>query len=280
MSHPSQGATRPTLPKLIVSVAPVGHWGRGRNNPISPEEIATETAECAKHGASMVHLHTREEDGVQTARLDVFNETLRLIKKKAGDIVIQGSTGGVSTLSLDERCAALDAPGVEVATLNMGSTNLFGTVYANSPDDVAYWAKKMKARKVKPEHCIFEVGMLAAVDDLVRQKLVRGRPYYNFSLGFPGAMPASRRNLMLLLDSIPADAPWFYVEHDMTDFRPLALAIALGGHVRVGFEDSQHLTPSKLAKRNYELVATTAALARAIGREIATPDDTRRILDL
>lgn len=279
MKHTAK-SQRTSLPKLIISVAPVGHWGRGRNNPISPVEIARETAACAKEGASMVHLHVRDENGDQTARLDVFEETLDLIGKRAGGIIIQGSTGGVSSLTLDERCAALDAAGVEVATLNMGSTNLFGTVYANSPADIEYWAQKMKARKVKPEHCIFEAGMLAAVDELVRHRLVRGRPYYNFSLGFPGAMPASRRNLMLLLDSISPSAPWFYVEHDMTDFRPIALAIALGGHVRVGFEDSQHLDPARLATRNVELVAKTAALACSIGREIATPDEARRILDL
>ena len=118
------------------------------------------------------------------------------------------------------------------------------------------------------------------VESLVERRLIKPPPCYNFSLGFPGAMPATRRNLMLLLDSLRARAPWFYVEHDATDFHPIALAISLGGHVRVGFEDSQHLDVRTIATRNHELVAKTARLAREIGRAVATPTEARRLLGL
>jgi len=113
------------------------------NNPLSPDEIAEDVTNYAKAGAGMVHLHVRDQIGEQTFDLSVFRKTLDRIISKS-DIIIQDSTGGISTLSLEERCVCLDESRVEVASLNMGSVNFGETVYINTLPDIRFWARKMK----------------------------------------------------------------------------------------------------------------------------------------
>src|SRR5512134_2420782 len=129
--------------KVIVAVAPVGRSVELPSlNPLTPEEVANQVTGCAKAGASMVHLHVRDKEGKQTEKLEEFSKTLDLIRQKS-DIVIQGSTGGLSTLTLEERCVSLNDPKVEVASLNMGSVNFGEDVYINRMPDIRYWARRM-----------------------------------------------------------------------------------------------------------------------------------------
>ncbi|MEE1316202.1 MAG: 3-keto-5-aminohexanoate cleavage protein, partial [Prevotella sp.] len=118
--------------KIIVTVAPVCHVGKEIpaecKNPLTPEEITEDVLNCYKAGACQVHLHTRDLKGNPTFELDVFQQTINMIREKT-DMIIQGSTGGLSTLSLEERCVSLNVPEVEVASLNMGSVNFAETVY-------------------------------------------------------------------------------------------------------------------------------------------------------
>ena len=108
--------------KIIVTVAPVCHVGKEIpaecKNPLTPEEIAEDTINCFKAGACEVHLHTRDLKGNPTFELDVFRQTIALIRQET-DMIVQGSTGGLSTLTLAERCVSLDVPEVEVASLLM-----------------------------------------------------------------------------------------------------------------------------------------------------------------
>ena len=114
--------------KIIVAVAPVGaDIAPPSINPMTSAEVAEEVVACHRAGAAMVHLHVRDEAGDPTGDLTAFGRTLDLIRASS-DIVIQGSTGGLSTLSLEERCVALNDPRVEVASLNMGSVNFGETV--------------------------------------------------------------------------------------------------------------------------------------------------------
>ncbi len=265
--------------KLVICVAPVGMWGKGDNNPITPEEIAEETHQSYLKGASMVHLHVRDTQGNQTSELKAFEKTVQLIREKC-DIIIQGSTGGMTALDAEDRCVALNVLGVEMATLNMGSVNFFGGVYINTPEDIVYWAKKMLDKGIKPELCIFEAGMINNVKSLGEKGLLTGTLYYNFSLGFPGALPATLKNLILLVDSIPKESPWLYVEHGIKNFMPIARAIAMGGHIRVGFEDSVWLNNKVKSQSNVELVEKASHIATEMGRDIATVKEARKILGL
>ena len=139
--------------KVLVSVAPVA----ADDKVIIPEKIAEDVYECYKAGAAMVHLHVRDREGNLTPDMTLLEETLRLIRKDS-DIVIEVSTGGVSNLTIQERCAPLYSDLVEACSLNVGSTNLGKNVYSNPVDDVEYCVREILKQKKTPEVETFEIG--------------------------------------------------------------------------------------------------------------------------
>ncbi|HHW12738.1 MAG TPA: 3-keto-5-aminohexanoate cleavage protein [Firmicutes bacterium] len=240
--------------KIIVAVAPVASSPlKETKNPLTPEEVAREVIGCTKAGASLVHLHVRNKAGEQTADLTDFKTTLDLIRKES-DIIIQGSTGGVSNLSLEERSVAVDEPRVESASLNMGSANFDEGVYINTLPDIRYWARKMEKNNVQPELEIFEGGMIHNTMLLAEEGVLKPPFHFSFSLGFRGALPANAYNLHFLSGMIPPGSAWGLVHHGMKDFSMLATAVGMGAtFVRVGFEDSIYYAPGAVARSNVEL---------------------------
>ncbi|MEJ2282297.1 MAG: 3-keto-5-aminohexanoate cleavage protein [Desulfobacterales bacterium] len=267
--------------KIIVAVAPVGREVAPPSiNPLTPEEVAQQVIDCTRAGASLVHLHVRDSRGEQTEDITDFSRTLDLIRESS-DIIIQGSTGGLSTLTLEERCVSVTDPRVEVASLNMGSVNFGEDVYINRVPDIRYWAGRMAENKVVPELEIFEAGMIPEAQMLIDEGTLKPPFYYNFALGFHWAAPADPRSLFYLASLLPAGVPWSVVHDGMQDFALLATAIGLGASmVRVGFEDSVRYAPGKVATTNAELVEKLESLVRRIGYEVATPDEARVILGL
>jgi len=267
--------------KIIVAVAPVGKGALGNvNNPISSRGVAREVIACEQAGASMVHLHVRDEKGEPTGELKTFSKTLDLIRKSS-DILIQGSTGGGASLSLEERCVALNDPRVEVASLNMGSVNFGEGVYINTLPDIRYWSGRMKARGVIPELEVFEAGMISVVEKLLAEGTLTAPLHFNFCLGFQWALPATPASLFFLSSLIPRGAAWGLIQDSMTDLTLLAAAIGMGaGVVRVGFEDSVYYAPGKTAKSNTDLVRRLVALIRQMGLEPATCKEARILLGI
>jgi 3-keto-5-aminohexanoate cleavage enzyme len=267
--------------KIIVAVAPVGkEIDPPSINPLTPAEVAREVTDCARAGASFVHLHVRDNKGNQTEDLTQFSRSLDLIRKSS-DIIIQGSTGGLSELSLEERCVALNDSRVEVASLNMGSVNFSEDVYINRLPDIRYWARRMAETNVIPELEIFEAGMLTAVTQLVAEKVLKPPYAFGFCLGFHWALPANPNSLFFLKSSLPENAPWGVVHEGMQNFSLLAAAIGMGAAaIRVGFEDSVYYAPGKAAVTNVELVEKIVSLIHQIGYEVATPEEARELLGL
>ena len=267
--------------KIIVAVAPVGKDIETPSiNPLTPEDVAREVIDCTHAGASFVHLHVRDDKGNQTEDLTRFSRTLDLIRD-ASDIIIQGSTGGLSELSLEERCVALNDPRVEVASLNMGSVNFSEEVYINRLPDIRYWARRMEETNVIPELEIFEAGMLTAVAKLMEEKVLKPPLAFGFCLGFHWALPADPNSLFFLRSSLTEPASWGVVHDSMQDFSLLATAIGMGAAaIRVGFEDSVYYAPGKAAATNVVLVEKIVSLVHQIGYEVATPSDARELLGL
>ena len=267
--------------KIIVAVAPVGRQVAPPSiNPLTPEEVAKEVIDCTRAGASMVHLHVRDSYGEQTEDITDFAKTLAIIRESS-DIIIQGSTGGLTTLTLEERCISVTDPRVEVASLNMGSVNFGEDVYINRVPDIRYWAGRMAENKVMPELEIFEAGMVAEAQMLIDEGTLTPPFSYNFALGFHWAAPADPRSLFYLSSLLPTGAPWSVIHDGMHDFALLATAIGLGASmVRVGFEDSVLYAPDKIAASNVELVEKMVAFIHDIGCEVGTPNEARKILGL
>jgi len=267
--------------KIIVAVAPVGRsLEPPAKNPLTPEEVAAQVVGCAKAGASMVHLHVRDRKGMQTEKLHEFSKTLDLIREKS-DIMIQGSTGGLTTLTLEERCVSLNDPRVQVASLNMGSVNFGEDVYINRMSDIRYWAKRMEETRVIPELEVFDVGMMPAVRHLVQEGVLKPPCHFNFCLGFHWALPAVPKSLFFMTSFLKENEEWGVIHDGMNDLSLLATAIGMGARaIRVGFEDSVFYAPGKRAITNPELVEKAVSLLQHLGYEPASPREAREMLGI
>jgi 3-keto-5-aminohexanoate cleavage enzyme len=268
--------------KIIVAVAPVAHTAaalpRGTTNPVAPEAVAAETVRCCNEGASIVHLHVRDAEGLQVADTTWFRETLDRICDET-DMIINGSTGGVSDLTVEERCVSLNDPRVRIGSLNMGSVNFGETVYINTEPEIRYWARRMRTRGVMPELEIFNPSMITTALELQEEGVLAEPLHFNFVLGVQGALSADPRNLFYLENLIPAGGEWGLVHAGMSDLSLMAVALGLGARVlRVGFEDGAYLTGMNRALSNADLVGNLVNLIRVAGKEVATPAEARELL--
>ncbi len=267
--------------QLLITVAPCipPYLRQGIPNlDLSPAGIANEVISACSAGANIAHLHVWDERGQPSVELEAFQETVRLIRS-ACDIIIEGSTGGINTLSAAQRSVSLNAD-IELASLNPGSVNYDRGVYINSPEDIRYWAERMRARGIKPDSCIFEAGMVANTLALIEAGLMTPPFLYSLILGQSGAIPATPKNLLYLVEALPAQSQWSVVGHGGNDLWTSAMAISMGGHARAGFEDNPFFHPGQPAVSNAQLIERLVRIAREIGREPAAPADTRALLGL
>ena len=264
------------MDKVVITVAPLAqtYYDEVESFPTA-EHRAREFIECCRAGASVLHLHVIDPRGRPTMDTTHFRRTLQMVRAEC-DIIVQGSTGGVSDLTRDQRSVSVEVPEVEMASLNMGSCNVGELCYVNTPGDVEYWAAKMLRHNVVPELEFFEAGMIGMTNRLLEKGLLKRPLVANLALGFPGAMPATPENVLYMRRQLPEGAVWIMTPHHAPDFALHALTIAAGGNVRVGFEDSMVLAPGKRAKNNVELVKQLQDLILLLGREPATPAETRR----
>ncbi len=268
------------MDKLIVTVAPTGNVPTRKTNPylpVTPEEIAEDLYRCYKAGASVAHIHARDEQGKPSADPDLFQAITELIREKC-DIIIQLSTGARAGKSADERSACI-ALKPEMASLSTGSTNFARSVNYNPPALIKELAGRMENHGVKPEIEVFDLSALEYAIYLVEKKILKGPMHINLVLGVPGSISGSPRNLFFLVESLPAGCTWSVTSIGSSHRQLSALALILGGHVRTGLEDVLELEAGKPAS-NLKLVERIVALARFYGREPATPAEARSILGL
>lgn len=269
------------MQKLIITVAPTGSVPTKDNNPnvpITPDEIAADAARCAEAGASIVHIHAREDDGTNTTRKERFAEIDAAVADRAPRMIRQISTGGRAGAGLDVRLPRLEL-NPEMASLTTGSINFPTSVYENSPQLVDGLAAEMKKRGIKPEMECFDLSMITNAIDLADRGLAERPLHFNLVMGLKGAVAGTARNLVFMADSLPAGSTWCV--SGIARFQlPLAVhALLLGGHVRVGLEDNIWYAKGDPAS-NPRLVERIVRLARELGREVAEPDEARQLLSL
>ena len=269
------------MDKLIITVAPCvppAHFDDISGLQLTPEAIADEVYRAYNAGATLAHLHVLDEQGYPTKNLTAFRHTLELIRERC-DIILEGSTGGVGSLSRAERCVSLGTS-IELASLNPGSVNYDAGVYVNSPDDIDYWVREMHARHIKPDIAIFETGMIANAMRYAEEGLIEQPYLFSFVLGQVGALPATTKNLLHLVESIPPGSIWSVLGHGGYDLWASAMAILMGGHARAGFEDNVFYRPGERAKSNAYLVDRLVRVAKEVGRPIANVVEARSMLAL
>jgi len=270
--------------KVAILVAPVAHEGtplpKETQNPLTPEEVASETLRAAEAGAAIVHHHVRDEGGRLSGDLARYRETLDLVRARS-DIVLNVSTGGLSTLSLDERCVGLDEPRVEMASLNMGSINFGERVYVNTLPDIRYWANRMKETGVVPGLEIFDTAMIDVAEQLAVEGVLERPLHFNICMGFPSTLPSRGARLAATAALLPPNAEWGVAQAEMESLSLMACAFELGARIlRVGFEDGAYLRPGAAARSNGELVEQLVELVHTLGGDVASPAEAREILSL
>ncbi len=268
--------------KLIITAAICGAEVTREQTPyipLTPEEIANETFLSYKAGASIVHLHVRDEAGKPTQDIRIFKKVIDLIRNKCPDLIIQVSTGGAVGMTPEERLQSIYS-GPEMASLDVGTTNFGDDIFVNDMPLIRHFASKMAEINVMPEFECFELGHISNALRVVKEGIIKGHLHFDFVLGVPGSCPADVRNVMRMVDSIPQEATWTVSGIGRHEFEMSMIAIAIGGNVRVGLEDNIYLSKGVLAKSNAELVEKVVRMARELGREIATPTDARKILGI
>lgn len=271
------------MDKLIITAAICGAEVTKEQNPAVPytvEEIVREAKSAVDAGAAIVHLHVREDDGTPTQSKARFKECIDAIIKVCPDVILIPSTGGAVGMTAEERLQPTELfP--EMATLDCGTCNFGDDVFENTMPMMRAFGKRMIENNIKPEYECFEMGHLDTVLNMARKGQVPGEPMqFNFVLGVPGCTPATVQNLCWLVNGIPAGSTWTATGIGRHAFTLAGAAIAMGGNVRVGFEDNLYLERGILAKSNGELVAKVVRMAKEMGRGIATSAEAREILGL
>ena len=271
------------MEKLIITAAICGAEVTKEQNPAVPytvEEIVREAKSAYDAGAAIVHLHVREDDGTPTQSRERFRVCIDAIRQAIPDVILIPSTGGAVGMSAEERLQPTELM-PEMATLDCGTCNFGDEIFDNTMPMMRAFGKRMLENHIKPEYECFEMGHLETALAMAKKGKVPGHPMqFNFVLGVPGCTPATVGNLNWLVSRLPEGSTWTATGIGRHAFTLAAAAIVMGGNVRVGFEDNLNLSRGVLAKSNGELVAKVVRISRELGREIASPDEARRILSL
>ncbi len=280
------------MTKMIVTAAVTGGEPVSREMtpyvPCSPEEIVEETVRCWEAGASIVHLHAKEP-GTGKPAADPNPLLKRYIEmiRDGCDIIINVTTGGgrrATAEKLDEMIRERCWLGQEMSSMNMGSINSWvrphrGT-FMNQVPTIERWADYMNEAGVKPELEIYDTGMINTAKMLTERGVFDEPLHIQFvMIGSTGISPTPRA-LLYCLDEKPESWTWSVCALGRHELPMGAVAMTLGGHVRVGFEDNIYIRRGELAKSNAELVERIVTIAEALNIEVATPDEARSILGL
>jgi 3-keto-5-aminohexanoate cleavage enzyme len=245
--------------------------------PFTPAKLGETARAIREAGASIVHIHCRNDDGSNTHDVARFREAYEQVRANS-DLIVQFSTGGAIGMTPDERASVLQLR-PEMATLTCGSVNFGDEIFENSFPIMRGILAKMHEFGVKPELEIFDKGHLANARRLAKEGHLNLPQHVDLVLGVPGGMEATVQNLADLVDDLPEGCSWSVAGIGRQQL-PMALAaIAMGGHVRVGLEDNLYYSKGRLA-RNEELVARVARIAEEAGRSVATPVQAREMLGL
>ena len=269
--------------KLIITLAPTGMIPTKNQTPyvpITPNEIANDTFEAYKLGASIVHVHARDQNGQPTYEKEIFEKIFKEIKRKCPDIIICASTSGRVHPHVEHRSEVLDLY-PEMASLTMGSLNFPKHPSVNPMASIMHLAKMMNEREIMPELEIFEAGFINTAKYLVRKEYLKEPLHFCLLLGSLGSISANLSDLTYLVSSLPTGCTWSATGIGRFQTQINVAAILMGGHVRVGIEDSIYYNyPDTELATNANLVKRIVRIAKDLNREIATPDEARKILGL
>lgn len=272
---------------LIINLALTGNVPTKEMTPhvpISVDEILDDAARCAALGASIIHVHARDESGESTHRKEYFAPIIEGIRAIDPELIVCATCSGRFISSLDDRADVLDLTGAarpDMGSLTLGSNNFVQQASVNSPQVIRGLALRMLERNIRPELEVFEPGMLTMAAYLVKKALMPEPAYVNILLGNLGTAPATPGSLDSFLSLIPKSWTWAVAGIGNYQLQANAMGIASGGNVRVGLEDNIWWNGDRTRLATNEmLVKRVGELAELMERPISTPAETRERLGL
>ena len=268
----------------IISVAITGSLSRKKDNPAVPVTISEQveaTHAAYEAGATLVHLHVRNDDETPTSAPERFATVLDGIRKHCPLIITQVSTGGRSGAGRERGGMLHLRP--DMASLASGSVNFPTRVYDNPPDLVDWLAAEMKRHDVKPEIEAFDLSMIFQAVAMQKAAKIAAPLHIQFVMGVKNAMPVDREVFEFYIKTLrrlAPDATWTGAGIGRDQLTLARWSLELGGHCRTGLEDNVRLDRDTLAPSNAALVGQVAALCDEYGRRVATPSEARAILHL
>lgn len=281
------------MKKLILSCALTGaatSRAQCPHIPYTPKELGEETKRAVDAGASIVHIHAREDNGTPSWRTQVFLDIKEEVRKRCPNVIINFSTGAIG-VPIETRIQHIPHSKPDMAAFNMGSMNYaiyskrqkqfyFSGIFENSFQIMQQVVKEFNAAGTCPEMECFDTGHIRNVEPLRDMGLIPDNACYSLVMGVLGGIAATPQNLMHQISLVPEGSFWQTIVISRMQWRLAAIAAGVGGNFRVGLEDNFYLPNGVMAKSNGELVEAGATLARSIGREVASIEETREMLNI
>jgi len=294
--------------KVIITAAITGGiHGKWANPslPITAEEQAQAAFECYEAGAAIVHIHVRGDDGQNTPDLKYYNKTIKLICEKCPIIRQIGNGIGARIVehhfttksgkkrvtteivqpTLEERLNLLEImPPPEMHTINAGTfefrTPYGGSIFQNPMDFNRTYIKRCKKKGFGIEIEVYDSSHISNVLEFVETGLLEPPLHFRLVLGLKGGAPATPENVLQTVHQLPEGSTWQVVTVGRYHFRSNTIALAMGGNIRTGLEDTIYYGKGELAESNAQLVKRMVRIAEELGREVATVDEAKEILGL
>lgn len=265
--------------------------------PVTPEQIATSSLEAIRAGAAIVHIHVRHPDGRPSMEMAHYREVVDRLRAADEDVIINLTTGPGGRFIPGEDDPSVAAPGTlflaperriehvlalrpEICTLDF-NTMWFGTaVVINTPRNLRIMAEKVQEAGVKPELEVFDSGDIQLANAFLKDGLIAPRALFQIVLGVKYGAVATPASMQYLQSMLPSDAHWAAFGIGRQAFPMVAQSWLMGGHVRVGLEDTLRLSKQELAASNAVLVERAVRIVRELGGRMATPGEARELLKL
>ena len=267
----------------MITVAPTGAENAKTEVPTLPvtlDELVSAASECQAAGASVIHVHIRDEQTQPTLDLHLLKDTVAALRE-ATSLVVQVSTGGAVTDSESHRLAVLDCR-PDAASLTCGTVNFGTDVFMNRWSFMVDLYQKMQALEIAPEFEIFDIGHVASMRRLLDRHgpPFGGRVHCDLVMGVPGGMPATPATLVAAVHELPAGTTFSATGVGRSSLAVALAALSAGGHLRVGMEDTVTFAPGEPVKDNCQLVTRAAELARLAQRPPMSTGEARSFLGL
>ena len=287
--------------KVMIACAVTGSAdtpGKNPAVPVTPAQIAASAIDAAKAGAAIVHIHVRDPQTTKPSmEKALYAEVVERIRGSGTDVLINLTTGpgarfapgvddpmkfgpATNLKPAPERVKHVMELKPEICSLDMGSMNMGGHVFVNTPPVLEAMAVAIRDAGVIPELEVFETGHLLLAKRMIETGHIKAPGMFQICLGISWGQPATPEAMTYMRNLLPQGSPWFAFGISLHQFPMAAQTVLLGGHIRVGLEDNIYLGKGQLAPSNAALVEKAGKIIEVLGDHVATPNDARQILGL